>query len=62
MALDYAELPCELTVIDGGAEALACSRAFDHVPAAILTSSASPHDRARTEAFGIAQYISKPPD
>ncbi len=98
LALDNADLTCELTVIEDGAEALAffqysgkyagaqrpdlivldlnlpkydgpeileamrANHAFDDVPVAILTSSASPHDRAKTEAFHIARYISKPPD
>jgi CheY-like chemotaxis protein len=98
MALDNADMHCELTVIADGAEAIAFSqqrgkyagtpppelivldlnlpkydgpeileamrmnRAFDDVPVAVLTSSSSPHDRAKTEAFHISQYISKPPD
>jgi CheY-like chemotaxis protein len=38
------------------------SDSFATVPVVVFTSSASPRDRARMEAFHIARYLSKPND
>jgi DNA-binding response OmpR family regulator len=35
---------------------------YAEVPVVILSSSSSPHDRARMEKFHIARYIVKPAD
>ena len=43
-------------------EAMRANAAFAHVPVAVLSSSSSPRDRSRMEAFDIARYITKPPD
>jgi len=43
-------------------EAMRANRAFDAVPITVLSSSSSPRDRAKIEAFGITRYITKPPD
>jgi two-component system, chemotaxis family, response regulator Rcp1 len=96
-ALRSAELDCELTVLEDGAEALAfvrqqgkyasastpdlavldlnlpkndglevleamrASPLFAAVPVAILSSSASPHEQAKLQAFRIGRFITKPP-
>lgn len=43
-------------------EAMRANRAFAEVPVAVLSSSASPRDRAKIEVFNIGRYITKPPD
>ena len=43
-------------------EAIRASEYFADVPVAVLSSSSSPRDRARMEAFSIGRYITKPPD
>lgn len=43
-------------------QAIRASRAFFDVPVAVLSSSASPRERARIEQFGIGCYITKPAD
>jgi CheY-like chemotaxis protein len=43
-------------------EAMRANRAFADVPVAVLSSSSSPRDRARIEAFHIGRYITKPPN
>jgi CheY-like chemotaxis protein len=47
-------------------DAMRMNDAFDRVPVAVLTSSASPHDRSKTEVFHTARYITTlhqyPPD
>jgi len=98
LALEKAELDCELTVLDDGAEALELVRqkgkyanapapdlavldlnvpkydgveilealranpAFANVRVAILSSSYSPRERARSEKYRISRYIIKPLD
>jgi CheY-like chemotaxis protein len=69
---DYANsTPPDLAILDlnlpryDGIEILEAMRAngkFSNVAVAVLTSSSSPRDRARIEAFHIARYIIKPPD
>jgi two-component system response regulator len=63
--------PVDLAIVDlnvpksDGLEILAAMRRnpmFDRVPVVILTTSASPRDRSRMEAFGIDRYLSKPYD
>jgi CheY-like chemotaxis protein len=63
--------PVDLAIVDlnvpksDGLEILAAMRRnpmFDRVPIVILTTSASPRDRSRMEAFGIDRYLSKPYD
>jgi CheY-like chemotaxis protein len=63
-APDLAVLDLNLPKNDGLeiVEAMRANRAFAEVPVAVLTSSSSPRDRAKMEAFGIGRYISKPPD
>ncbi|MFN7999040.1 MAG: response regulator [Bryobacteraceae bacterium] len=96
LALNSAQIDCELTVLEDGAEALAFIRqvgagsqegspdltvldlnlpkrdgvevlqairatgAFAGAPVAVLSSSASPRERARIEQFNIGRYITKP--
>jgi len=43
-------------------QAMRASRNFAEVPVAILSSSASPRERARLEHFHVGRYITKPPD
>ena len=43
-------------------QALRASSAFAEVPVAVLSSSASPRDRAKIEQFRIGRYITKPAD
>ncbi|HWF10204.1 MAG TPA: response regulator [Bryobacteraceae bacterium] len=43
-------------------EAMRASRKFADVAVAVLSSSSSPRERARIEAFHIARYITKPPN
>ncbi|MDP9055162.1 MAG: response regulator [Acidobacteriota bacterium] len=43
-------------------EAMRASHVFAEVPVAVLSSSSSPRDRARMEAYNIGRYITKPPD
>ncbi len=43
-------------------EALRSVSAFAAVPVVILTSSSSPREREKLEAFGIYRYITKPTD
>jgi CheY-like chemotaxis protein len=43
-------------------EAMRASQVFDAVPVAILSSSSSPHEQAKMEAFRIGRFITKPPD
>lgn len=63
--------PPDLTILDlnlpkyDGLEILEAMRStpgFESVPVAVLSSSSSPRDRSRMEAFQIAKYITKPPD
>jgi CheY-like chemotaxis protein len=97
-ALASAQVDCELTVLEDGAEALSfvqsleadrgidapdlavldlnlpkndgvevlqamrATHTFSRVPVAIVTSSASPRERARVEQYGIGRYITKPSD
>jgi len=63
-APDLAILDLNLPRYDGIEllEAMRANRVFDTVPVADLSSSSSPRDRARIEAFGITRYITKPPD
>ncbi|HEX4276608.1 MAG TPA: response regulator [Bryobacteraceae bacterium] len=42
--------------------AMRANRAFAGVPVAVLSSSPSPRDRAKIEAFHIGRYIMKPPN
>ena len=61
---DLAILDLNLPRYDGVEilEAMRASRVFASVPVAVLSSSSSPRDRARMEAFNIGRYITKPPD
>lgn len=43
-------------------QALRASPAFADVPVAILSSSSSPREREKLDAFGVARYITKPAD
>lgn len=43
-------------------EAMRSNRAFADVPVIMMSSSSSPRDRAKIEAFHIGRYITKPPD
>jgi CheY-like chemotaxis protein len=43
-------------------EAMRANRVFARVPVAVMSSSSSPRDRVRIEAFRIGRYITKPPD
>jgi CheY-like chemotaxis protein len=61
----------DLTVLDlnlpknDGVEVLQAMRAspvFGSAPIAVLSSSASPRERARIEQFGVGRYITKPAD
>jgi two-component system, chemotaxis family, response regulator Rcp1 len=63
-APDLAILDLNLPRYDGIEllEAMRANSAFDAVPVAVLSSSSSPRDRAKIEAFGITRYITKPPD
>lgn len=94
-ALEAADFPFELTVVQDGAEALAFVQSegirsvpdlvvldlnlpkdgglhvlrairerqtFSNVPVAVVSSSASPHDRAETGKLGVDRYIRKPSD
>lgn len=50
---------------DGGIHVLKAireSQSFYNVPVAVVSSSASPHDRAETSKLGVDRYISKPSD
>jgi len=95
LALERAELDCELIILEDGGEAMAMVQApqdsqigapdlaildlnlpkndglevlaamranpdFARIPVAVLSSSSSPRDRVKMEAFGIACYIIKP--
>jgi CheY-like chemotaxis protein len=61
---DLAILDLNLPKYDGLEilEAMRANAAFAGVTVAVLSSSSSPRDRARMEAFNIARYITKPPD
>src|SRR5215469_1050084 len=63
--------PPDLAILDlnlpkyDGIELLEAMRAvadFDSTPVAVLSSSSSPRDRSRMEAYQIVKYITKPPD
>jgi CheY-like chemotaxis protein len=63
--------PPDLAIVDlnlpkyDGLEILEAMRAtpgFESLPVAVLSSSSSPRDRSRMEAFHIASFITKPPD
>jgi CheY-like chemotaxis protein len=43
-------------------EAMRASQVFAEVPVAVLSSSSSPRDRAKIDAFHIGRYITKPPN
>jgi chemotaxis family two-component system response regulator Rcp1 len=43
-------------------EAVRANKAFDAVPVMVLTSSSSPRDRSRIEAYSRVTYMTKPPD
>jgi CheY-like chemotaxis protein len=43
-------------------EAIRSNRQFDGVPIVVLSSSSSPRDLAKLQAFRIGRYITKPPD
>jgi chemotaxis family two-component system response regulator Rcp1 len=43
-------------------EAMRANRTFADVPVAVLSSSSSPRERAKLEAFHIGRYITKPPN
>ena len=43
-------------------EAMRGNLAFAGVPVAVLSSTSSPRERAKMEAFGIDRFITKPPD
>jgi two-component system response regulator len=61
---DLAILDLNLPKYDGTEilEAMRANRVFADVPVAVLSSSSSPHDRVKMEAFGIGRFITKPPD
>ena len=61
---DLAILDLNLPKYDGIEilEAMRANQAFAGVPVAVLSSSSSPRDQARMEAFRIDRYITKPPD
>lgn len=61
---DLAVLDLNLPKNDGleVLEAMRASRVFDAVPVAILSSSSSPHEQAKMQAFRIGRFITKPPD
>lgn len=61
---DLAILDLNLPKYDGIEilEAMRANRTFADVPIAVLSSSSSPRDRAKIEAFRIGRYITKPPD
>jgi CheY-like chemotaxis protein len=63
-APDLAILDLNLPKYDGLEilEAMRASRVFAGVPVAVLSSSSSPRDRAKMEAYNIGRYITKPPD
>ncbi len=63
-APDLAILDLNLPRYDGIEilEAMRANRAFAEVPVAVLSSSSSPRDRAKIEAFHIGRYITKPPN
>jgi|ERR1019366_4500017 CheY-like chemotaxis protein len=63
-APDLAILDLNLPKYDGMEilEAMRASRVFAGVPVAVLSSSSSPRDRAKMEAYNIGRYITKPPD
>jgi CheY-like chemotaxis protein len=63
-APDLAILDLNLPKYDGIEilEAMRANRAFAQVPVAVMSSSSSPRDRARIEAFHIVRYITKPAD
>jgi CheY-like chemotaxis protein len=63
-APDLAILDLNLPKYDGMEilEAMRASRIFAGVPVAVLSSSSSPRDRAKMEAYNIGRYITKPPD
>jgi CheY-like chemotaxis protein len=63
-APDLAILDLNMPKYDGMEilEAMRASQVFASVPVAVLSSSSSPRDRARMEAFNIGRYITKPPD
>lgn len=68
----YADSPCpDLVLLDlnlpknSGMEVLRAMRQSAHlakVPVVIMSSSASPRDRAEAEQRGIERYLVKPPD
>ena len=43
-------------------EAMRASRAFAGIPVAILSSTSSPRERAKIDAFGVDRFITKPLD
>ena len=61
---DLAILDLNLPKYDGLEilEAMRANKAFAGVTVAVLSSSSSPRDRAKMEAFNIGRYITKPPD
>jgi len=61
---DLAILDLNLPKYDGLEilEAMRADQDFASVPVAVLSSSSSPRDRSRMEAFNIGRYITKPPD
>lgn len=69
---NYAALPVpDLAVLDlnlpknGGTavlEAMRKSESLSHVPVAIMSSTATPREQARTKELGIEHFITKPPD
>jgi len=63
-APDLAILDLNMPKYDGMEilEAMRASKVFAAVPVAVLSSSSSPRDRARMEAYNIGRYITKPPD
>jgi CheY-like chemotaxis protein len=64
LAPDLAILDLNLPQYDGIEilEAMRANPAFAELPVAILSSSSSPRDRARIEAYRVSRYITKPPD
>jgi len=61
---DLAVLDLNLPKNDGVEvlQAMRASPAFGSAPIVVLSSSASPKERARIEEFGIGRYITKPAD